>query len=229
MSGQNKYPGNSVVRPYHFPPLMQDALQSAEYAASQQQFDSSYEAGHQQGYQEGLEQGKQQGLAEGKKEGNEQGLIQGRKIGEQLGKQHYDEMLKPLQAIAAQLQQSLELNLKDQKEQLLQLVMQVTQRVLTMELALQPQQILKLVEESCASLPEKPQDVRIYLNSKDLQNLRSKGFTAYDSWPLLEDKNLKQGDCRVETQSSVIESSLGQQVAECISVIEEKMDGTHGR
>jgi flagellar assembly protein FliH len=227
MSVNNKRQLQGTPRPYHFPPLFSNQEQAAEYAAAQQQFDSGYDAGHQQGQQEGFAEGKAEGLAAGKQEGLEQGMVQGRQAGERLGRQQYEQMLPALQNLSTQLQQTLDQHLQEQKEQLLQLVLQVTQRVLPAELALQPQQILRLVEESCATLPDPRRDVRIYLNAQDRQRLLALGFTTHGDWPLLEDKNLKSGDCRIETSSSVVEASLQERVGECMTAVAEKLDGTH--
>lgn len=228
MSGNHKRLPQGTPRPYHFPPLFSNQEQAAEYAAAQQQFDSGYDAGHQQGQQEGFAQGKEEGLAAGKQEGLEQGMAQGRQAGERLGRQQYEQVLPALKNLASQLQQTLDQHLQEQKELLLQLVLQVTQRVLPAELALQPQQILRLVEESCATLPDPRRDVRIYLNEQDRQRLLALGFTTHGDWPLLEDKNLQSGDCRIETSSSVVEASLQERVGECMAAVAEKLDGTHG-
>lgn len=228
MSGNNKRPLQGTPRAYHFPPLFSNQEQAAEYAAAQQQFDSGYEAGHNQGQQEGFAQGKEEGLAAGKQEGLEQGMAQGRQAGERLGRQQYEQMRPALKNLSTQLQQTLEQHLQEQKELLLQLVLQVTQRVFPAELALQPQQILRLVEESCATLPEPRRDVRIYLNVQDRQRLLALGFTAHGDWPLLEDKELQAGDCRIETSSSVVEASLQERIGECMTAVAEKLDGSHG-
>lgn len=227
MSGNHKRPPQGTPRPYHFPPLFSNQEQAAEYAAAQQQFDSGYDAGHQQGQQEGFAQGKEEGLAAGKQEGLEQGMAQGRQAGERLGRQQYEQVLPALKNLATQLQQTLEQHLQEQKELLLQLVLQVTQRVLPAELALQPQQILRLVEESCATLPDPRRDVRIYLNGQDRQRLLTLGFTTHGDWPLLEDKDLKSGDCRIETSSSVVEASLQERIGECMTAVAEKLDDMH--
>jgi flagellar assembly protein FliH len=228
MSGNNKRSLQGTPRPYHFPPLFSNQEQAAEYAAAQQQFDSGYEAGHTQGQQEGFAQGKEKGLAAGQQAGLEQGMAQGRQAGERLGRQQYEQVLPVLKTLSAQLQQTLDQHLQEQKEQLLQLVLQVTQRVLPAELALQPQQILRLVEESCATLPDPRHDVRIYLNVQDRQRLLALGFSIHGDWPLLEDKELKSGDCRIETSSSVVEASLQARVAECMTAVAEKLDAPHG-
>ena len=227
MSGNNKRPLQGTPRPYHFPPLFSNQEQAAEYAAAQQQFDSGYEAGHTQGQQEGFAQGKDEGLAAGKQAGLEQGMTQGRQAGERLGRQQYEQVLPALSNLSTQLQQTLEQHLQEQKELLLQLVLQVTQRVFPAELALQPQQILRLVEESCATPPDPRRDVRIYLNVQDRQRLLALGFTTHGDWPLLEDKALQAGDCRIETSSSVVEASLQERVGECMAAVAEKLDDMH--
>ena len=70
--------------------------------------------------------------------------------------------------------------------------------------------------------------MRIYLNVQDRQRLLALGFTAHGDWPLLEDKELQAGDCRIETSSSVVEASLQERIGECMTAVAEKLDGSHG-
>lgn len=217
-------PNANGIRPYRFPTLHTSTQAIADYASAQQQIDAGYEAGRQQGYEEGFEQGKEEGIVQGKKEGQEQGLIQGRQQGEKLGRQQYEQALPGLAAIAKQLQSTFQMQVRDQKEQILVLVRQVTERILPAELALNPVQVQCLVEECCNSLPEPKQGVKIYLNPADKKRLLNVGFQTLEGWPLLEDATLAAGDCRIESTTSVIEASISKQIADSIKLVAEQLE-----
>lgn len=219
-------PSSNGIRPYRFPTLHASTHAIADYASAQQSLDAGYEAGRQQGYDEGFVQGKDEGFVQGKKEGQEQGLIQGRQQGEKLGRQQYEQALPGLAAITQQLQATFQQQVRDQKEQILLLVRQVTERILPAELTLNPVQIQCLVEECCNNLPDPKQGVKIYLNPADKKRLINVRFQAPEGWPLLEDAALATGDCRIESTTSVIEASISKQIAESIKLVAEQLEAT---
>ena len=212
------------VRSYHFPPLHNNNQTIADYASAQQQLDAGYESGRQQGYNEGLAQGREDGLREGKQDGLEQGLLQGRLQGEKLGRQQYEQVLPTLSAMTTQLNNMYKHQVREQKEQLLQLIRQVTEHILPAELALNPLQIKILLEDSYKALPDPVQGVKIYLNPSDKKRLLSIGFHMQPEWPILDDNKLAVGDCRIESTTSVIEASISKQLANNLAKISSQLD-----
>lgn len=224
MNTPKRTPLGNQPRTYHFPQLSAENGTAADYASGQEQFDAGYESGHQQGYSEGLEQGKQEGLVLGKEEGLTQGIAEGKKIGIAEGQKLYRQTLQPLETLTAQLQQTLNFRLQEQKDLLMQLLKQITDRVLTEELALKPEHLQRMIEESCASLPEPHSHLKIYLHPQDKQKLNAVEFKFDTDWVMLEDKQLKPGACRIETSQSVIQASLPEQVDECLTHIETQLN-----
>lgn len=211
-------------RSYHFPQLSQADGVAKDYAESQQQFDTGYASGHQQGYDEGLMQGKQDGQAQGHQEGLAQGMAEGRKLGQAEGQKQYLQAIQPIQALTEQLQQTLTFQIGEQKALILQLLQQITHRVFTDELAQKPEHLMRLIESSCATLPEPNTRLKIFLQPQDRQRLEQVGFKLDADWILQDDPKLATGACRIETSQSVIEASLGQQVEECLQHIAGQLD-----
>lgn len=224
MSASQNKSANGSVRPYRFPQLQNDHLKVSDYASAQEQLDAGYAAGHEQGYAEGFETGKQEGFLVGKKEGQDQGLIQGRQQGEKAGRQQYEQVLPTLQHLSTRLQDVLSQQIADQKDLLIQLVRQVTERVFPTELVLNPKQIQCLVDECCAALPEPKQALKIYLNPMDKKRLLAIGYQNPDGWPLLDDANLAVGDCRIESSHSASEASLSKQLKESVAKLAVVLD-----
>lgn len=73
-------------------------------------------------------------------------------------------MIKPFSGYITQLHTYLETYEQRRRDELLQLVEKVTRQVIRCELALQPAQLLTLVEEALAALPMVPQQLKVYLN-----------------------------------------------------------------
>jgi flagellar assembly protein FliH len=214
----------SQPRSYHFPQLSDVDGVAKDYAESQQQFDTGYASGHQQGYEEGLAQGKRDGQTQGHQDGLAQGMAEGRKLGQVEGQKQYQQAIKPIQALTEQLQQTLNFQISEQKALILQLLQQITTRVFAHELAQKPEHLMRLITESCATLPEPNTRLKIHLNPQDRQRLEQVGFTLDADWTLQDDPKLAVGACRIETSQSVIEASLSQQADECLQHIATQLD-----
>ncbi len=224
MSAANNKPAGVSARPYRFPQLQSEHLKVGDYASAQEQLDAGYAAGHEQGYSEGFDEGKQEGFQTGKKEGQDQGLLQGRQQGEKIGRQQYEQVLPVLNQLSERLQLVLKQQIADQKDLLIQLVRQVTERVFPTELVLNPKQIQCLVDECCAALPDPKQALKIYLNPMDKKRLLAVGYQNPEGWPLLEDPALQPGDCRIESSHSASEASLSRQLNQSIAQLAESLE-----
>ncbi|HCM48548.1 MAG TPA: flagellar assembly protein FliH, partial [Colwellia sp.] len=111
-------------------PLTAQDIEEIRQAASDEGFGQGKEEGFAKGYEEGKAKGLEEGKAQGIEEGNEQGLAQ--------GKEHIDEQSANWQSLIDQLHQPLASVEKNVEEQLLNLVLQLTEAVVLHEAKTNP-------------------------------------------------------------------------------------------
>ncbi len=205
--------GNMPVayRRYRFPPLygepqQPEASQEEEQAAYSESLEQGYQDGLQQGHAAGLEQGRQEGLRLGMEQGIEQGRQQSLAQLRELQQNLADE-LRQWQSSAEQQWQQVSLSaLHRQREQLCQLVEEVSRRVIRSELTLNPQQVLVIVEEALSGIDSRTQELQLFVNPDDRARLKEIGITECQGWALHEDAALAPGDCRIETETLTLEA-----------------------
>ncbi|EPH6565590.1 flagellar assembly protein FliH [Escherichia coli] len=139
------------------------SISAADY---QRQLMDGFQEGLQKGFAQGMTEGQEQGFSEGHQqgfaEGRRQGYTEGSLAGQQEGRKQFVEAAQPLEAITGKVNDFLAHIERKQREDLLQLVEKVTRQVIRCELALQPTQLLALVEEALAAFPEeKAHDILI--------------------------------------------------------------------
>ncbi|HAU4896878.1 lateral flagellar assembly protein FliH [Aeromonas hydrophila] len=214
-----------ATRLYRFPSLGQ----SGEEAQSQQeQFEFGYqqglEQGHDEGYQSGYQQGLTSGLVEGEAKGLQQGQTRGFAQGLAEGRASFDQAMVPFAKLQAQWESLTRRRMQEQKELVAQLVAQVAKRVIQAEFTLNPQQVLKQVEQALASLPATSEELVIYLSEGDRQRLAEQGVTRCEGWPLQVDPALGIGDARLETRAAVIEVNTSERLAACMGQLNSTLE-----
>ncbi len=85
---------------------------------------------------------------------------------------------------------------RKQREDLLQLVKKVTRQVIRCELALQPTQLLALVEEALAAFPAMPETLQVMLSTEEFNRLRDAVPEKVSEWGLTPSPDLPPGDHR---------------------------------
>jgi len=136
-------------------------------AALQSQLQQGFQDGLNSGFAQGMEEGKEEGYQEGLRLGFEEGVRKGRSEGKTQARQQFLEAAHPLDSIIASMETFMANYEQRRREELLQLVEKVTRQVIRCELALHPTQILTLVEEALAALPQQPEQVKVMLNSEE--------------------------------------------------------------
>ncbi|AEY02565.1 lateral flagellar assembly protein FliH [Oceanimonas sp. GK1] len=222
--------GALAYRRYRFPPLYgepsrHEATEQEEPAAYSQGLEQGYEEGFGQGHAAGLERGRQEGLRLGLEQGTEQGRQQG--LAQLRELQHsLAEELRQWQSGAEQQWQQLSLSaLRQQREQLCELVEQVARRVIRTELTLNPQQVLAIVEEALAGIDARTQELQLFVNPDDCARLREIGITECQGWALHEDAALAPGDCRIETETLTLEALTEERLQKGMARVAQSLDG----
>lgn len=211
-------------RPHRFPPLSQLATPVPVRAGDAAQ----YQAALASGFQQGMEHGYREGFDGGLRDAREQGLREGREAGlkaaqaemqsrlaEELGRlgAPLDATIEALHALQADYQSAL-------RKEVVDLVAKVARQVIRCELALQPAQLLALVDETLATLPPARQGVEVYLNPEDLERIRDIAPDKAARWSLIGDPRLEPGECRVKADGHEADAGCRQRLAACVKQID---------
>lgn len=217
------------MRLHQFPPLRKawqrhdESEMPVDAATLQQQLMDGFQQGISDGFAQGLEQGNSQGFAEGLERGQREGQQQGFDAGKQQALEHFTAAAAPLDALSAQLQQQLDEHEQRRKSELLALVEKVTRQVIRVELALQPSQLLALVDEALSSLPEMPKQLRVLMNAEEFSRIKELEPKKVKSWGLTADSDMEPGECRIVTDASEMDIGCNQRLSQCMSVLEENL------
>ncbi|MCE0556238.1 flagellar assembly protein FliH [Motilimonas sp. E26] len=173
--------------------------------------EDAYQEGFEQGREAGFEQGEAQGKAEGLAKGHAEGLAQG--IAEGLA-QGADEIAKQ-SAIWAKLTQDLcqpvaHLD-QEVEQQLVNLVLQLTQHIVKTEVTTNPKVILGALKQAIDVLPFATQTAKLHFHPDDIAMIETV-YSAQEcekrGWSLIAEPSLQRGDCQVKTELSSVDYPL---------------------
>lgn len=215
------------MRPYRFPPLSQLPAAGVRQTGTQPQlqaalaegFQEGQEKGYQEGYREGYDSGLQSGRNDGRAEGRRDGISEGRR--EALA--GFEALAKPVDALVESLQQLQADYQSALRKEVVELVAKVARQVIRCELALQPTQLLTLVDEALAAMPRTRGDIEVYLNPEDMQRIAELDPERAARWTLVPDAHLEPGECRVKAGEHEADAGCRQRLAACIKQIHAQL------
>lgn len=108
------------------------------------------------------------------------------------------------------------------EHELVQLAITLAQALVRRELRLDPGQVVAVVQEALAALPMASRKVRVCLHPEDLPLVAEAlpGHNADDAdadWRLQEDLSLRRGDCRIQSEHSLIDASMEKRLAAVVA------------
>lgn len=225
-----------VIKPrlHKFPPLrkrwqagsaqpLDESLHILDPALMQQQLKEGFQDGLNRGFAQGMEEGKEEGYQEGVRLGFDEGMRKGTSEGRQQARQLFLEAAEPFDRMTHELQHYLEDYEHRRREELLQLVEKVTRQVIRCELTLHPTQLLTLVEEALASLPQPPAQVRVQLNTEEYRRISEAEPEQASQWGLTADPALAPGECKVITDTAEMDLGCQHRLDQCVSVLKETL------
>ena len=195
----------------------------------------AYNAGLEQGLVEGRQQGVNQGLEEGRAEGLEkghaEGFVTGQKdgllVGEKAGREAGRVAVEAEAARVAKLVGTLraEVTLRDRElpDVLAGMIAMMTQHVLQHELSIGAQSILNYVNTALAALPSGEKNGRVVVSTKDAALLKTALDKIGRTLAFDVDSSLAAGDCRVESEHSLIEYSVSEHMQQQLIDITTRM------
>ncbi len=205
--------------------------QQATVAMSMQDLQKSRQEGYDDGYRTGLEAGRIQGVKEGNeqglKQGIEEGYIQGQdkgyRDGLNAGEEELQKVLRNLDLNLKNIQQYYKTRKEELSYWLTALIEEVSRQVIRTELKLQPEMILNIVRETLTHLPDENSQLTIHMHPEDVAQLRKARADFSNTWTLLEDDQVAQGDCRVLTENAEASASIEERLNACMDILKESL------
>jgi flagellar assembly protein FliH len=192
------------------------------------QFRSSAAEGFQQGVDRGFREGHESGLASGRESGIAQGIEAGRSKGAEQGRREvlarFETLAAPIEAMHRSLQALQDDYEAALRKEVVDLVAKVAREVIRCELALQPAQLLSLVDEALATLPRVARKgIEVYLNSEDLERITQLSAPRAARWNLLADPQLQPGECRIRAGGREADAGCRQRLEACMEQISTQL------
>lgn len=184
-------------------PLTAQEIEEIRQSASEEGFTQGKEEGFAQGYEEGKASGIADGKTQGIEEGTEQGLA--------LGKEQIDQLCEKWQHLIEQLHKPLESVEKNVEEQLLNLVLELTEAVVLQEAKTNPDILTSAIATGIKNLPSSESKTQISLNPADIMLVEEQfgsEHIADQGWRLLPAPQLTQGSCQIENSTSNIDLQM---------------------
>jgi flagellar assembly protein FliH len=206
------------LRPYRFPPLAQVLAANAESPLS-----SAILKDFQDGYDHGYRDGQEKGLVVGQEEGRATGFRVGQEEGHQQAMQDFEMLAKPIDAMIDGLKQLQADYRSALRKEVVDLVAKVARQVIRCELALQPVQLLALVDETLSAMPPTAEGIEVYLNPEELQRIQELAPERADRWTLIADSRMELGECRVKAGGNEADAGCKQRLAACVEQIDKQL------
>lgn len=216
-----------MQRLHRFPPLSHVAIRSAGkgdaspgmHMSMADGFQEGLRKGYHEGYQEGYEKGHELGVKEGRSEGHRDGELAARR--EILHR--FDEIAQPVDALLEGLSQLQNDYQSALRKEVVDLVAKVARQVIRCELALQPVQLLALVDETLAAMPATRDEIQVFLNPEELERITELDPVRAGRWALVPDPGLELGEVRVKAGDNEADAGCRQRLAACMERINAQL------
>lgn len=218
------------MRPHRFPPLSQLGIGAALPAGATNQqlqarlaegFEEGLRDGYRDGHLSGLDAGQAEGLALGREEGLKAAALEARAEAQA----RFEGLAAPVDAVLAELLHTQEDYRSALRKEVVDLVGRVARQVIRCELALQPIQLLALVDETLATMPPPHKGVEVFLNSEDLRRIQEIDSERGARWTLVADPALEPGECRVKAGRREADAGCRQRLAAVMDQVSEQLLG----
>jgi len=192
-------------------PLTAEEIEEIRQAAHEEGFNQGKEEGFSKGYEEGKTEGHVEGVTSGHQEGVETGLAE--------GKEEIDTLAKQWQILIEQLHKPLENVENNVEEQLLHLVVQLTEAITLQEAKTNPDIITAAISTGIKTLPSQEAQTQIMLHPEDIKVVEEQFGASYvieQGWKLLAAPQLERGSCQIENSTSNIDLSIKSRMKEVL-------------
>jgi flagellar assembly protein FliH len=219
----------SQFRSYHFPPLTQMARAigpgaDAHSAASlDQAWQAAVDDGYRQGQRDGYDVGCELGRAEGYPLGHAEGVTRGIEEARAQAQARFDDLARPVDAMREALGKLKDEYQAAQRNEMVELVGKIARQVIRAELALQPVQVLSLVDEALSAMPPTREEIEVCLNPEELKRITELDPERARKWTLLADPALEPGECRVKAGDYEVDAGCQGRLAAVLEQVGEQL------
>lgn len=192
-------------------PLTAEEIEEIRQAAFEEGFNQGKEEGFAAGFEEGKVAGHQEGLTSGHEKGMQQGL--------EAGKSVVEEQATQFDLLTKQLHKPLALVEKNVEEQLLQLVVKLTEAVTLHEAKTNPDILTSAISAGMKALPSQEVNTQILLNPEDIRLVEAQFGAEHvkeQGWRLLAAPQFERGSCQIENSLSNIDLSVKSRLKEVL-------------
>jgi flagellar assembly protein FliH len=213
------------ARPHRFPPLAQ--VQARASAPDGTDASEAFQQAMDQGYAEGLRSGQEAGQSQGYKNGYAEGQRLGAEQARREALAAFDTKAEPVDAVLQALH-NLQADYQEAlRDEVVELVGKVARQVIRCELALQPLQLLTMVDETLATLPRvRAREVEVFLHPEDLQRITDLDPERAQHWKLLPDTRLEPGECHVRAGRHEADAGCRQRQAAVMEQVRAQLKGS---
>ena len=154
----------------------------------------------------------------------EEGFQQGQSDGHEVGRRALEEVVKRLQNLATALEEERESLFRQREGVLLELVMLVSEKLVTRELHLHPEAIREIIEEGFRHVAHQ-EGLRLQVSPLDYEVLQQEDL---ESWPpgveLLADGTVSPGGFRLETSLGELDGTRETRWALVVQAVEQAVE-----
>jgi flagellar assembly protein FliH len=109
------------------------------------------------------------------------------------------------------------------EKSLVELVGHIARQVIRRELVTDSSQIEKVLREALKLLPMGANNIRIFINPQDFEQIKSLREKHEENWRIQEDDALQPGGCRIETEHSRIDASMETRITQAIAQLFDQL------
>lgn len=109
------------------------------------------------------------------------------------------------------------------EKSLVELVGHISRQVIRRELVTDSSQIEKVLREALKLLPMGANNIRIFINPQDFEQIKSLREKHEETWRIQEDDALQPGGCRIETEHSRIDASMETRITQAIAQLFDQL------
>jgi flagellar assembly protein FliH len=102
------------------------------------------------------------------------------------------------------------------EKSLIELVGHITRQVIQRELTIDSSVIGRVLRDALKLLPMGANNIRIFVNPQDFEQIKALRERHEETWRILEDDALQAGGCRVETEHSRIDATIETRISQAL-------------
>jgi flagellar assembly protein FliH len=155
-------------------------------------------------------------------------VVRGIEEGRAQAHAHFEQLARPVDAALKGLKKLKSDYRAAQRKEVVDLVGKIARQVIRAELALQPVQVLALVDEALAAMPPTRDEVEVFLNPEELRRISELDPKRAKKWTLLADPALEPGECRVKAGDHEVDAGCQGRLAAVMEQVGEQLAAAEG-